>query len=88
MAQYSLLLTMVAQVVGMEADEFIWTVGDAHIYLNQLDQVKEHISRVPTPAPKLEINPNVKSIFDFKFEDFKITDYNPIRPGISYPISK
>lgn len=88
LAQYSLLLSMIAQVLDMEPYEFIWTIGDAHIYLNQLDQVKEHISRTPTKAPTLKLNPDVKSIFDFKFEDIVISDYEPVRPGINYPISK
>jgi thymidylate synthase len=74
---YSLLLAMVAHCVGMEAGTFTHTYGDLHIYENHLDQVKLQLSRDPKDLPKLWLNPEVKSLFDFKFEDIKILDYNP-----------
>lgn len=76
-ASYSLLLMMVAQVTGLEAGEFIHTLGDAHIYLNHMEQIKLQLSRETRELPQMIINPDVKSIFDFKFEDFKLTNYNP-----------
>jgi thymidylate synthase len=74
------MLMMVAQVVGMEADEFIITFGDVHIYNDHLEQIKIQLTREPRPLPKLKINSNVKSIFDFKMEDFELQDYNPHPP--------
>ena len=76
-ASYSLLLLMVAQVTGLEPGEFIHTLGDAHIYLNHLEQVNEQLWRDPRPLPKMKLNPNVKNIFDFKYEDFELIDYDP-----------
>lgn len=76
-ASYALILLMVAQVTGLKPGEFIHTLGDAHIYLNHLEQVKLQLSREPRPLPKMKINPDIKDIFDFKFEDFELTDYNP-----------
>jgi len=80
-ASYALLLMMVAQVTGYEVGDFIHTLGDAHIYQNHLDQVNLQLSRTPRALPKMVINPDVKSLFDFKFDDFKLIDYNPY-PGI------
>jgi thymidylate synthase len=85
-ASYALLTMMVAQVCGLQPGEFIHTLGDAHIYNNHFEQVKEQLSRDPRPLPKMHINPEVKSIFDFKYEDFTLTDYNP-HPHISGKVS-
>jgi thymidylate synthase len=80
-ASYALLLMMVAQVTGYELGEFVHTLGDAHIYQNHFDQINLQLSRQPKQPPKMVINPNVKSLFDFKFEDFELKDYHP-HPGI------
>ncbi|MCL1631777.1 thymidylate synthase [Sporolactobacillus sp. CPB3-1] len=85
-ASYALLTHMIAKVTGLEAGEFIHTLGDAHIYLNHLDQVKTQLERRPRPLPKLMINPDVSSVFDFKYEDFKFIDYNPY-PAIKGEVS-
>ena len=76
-ASYALLLQMMAQVSGLEPGEFIHTTGDTHLYLNHLDQARLQLTRTPRPLPKMRINPDVKSIFDFKYEDFTLEDYNP-----------
>jgi len=76
-ASYALLLLMVAQVCNLKPGEFVHTLGDAHLYSNHIEQAKLQLTRDFRPLPKLKINPNVKSIFDFKFEDFELTDYNP-----------
>lgn len=87
-ASYSLLLMMVAQVTGFEVGEFVWTGADVHLYLNHLEQAKLQISRENDirPSPTIKINPNVKNIFDFKFEDFELVDYNP-HDAIKAPIA-
>jgi thymidylate synthase len=76
-ASYALLLMMVAQVTGLEVGEFVHTLGDAHIYLNHVEQIELQLTRTPRKRPTMVINPNVKSLFDFKFEDFELKDYNP-----------
>lgn len=74
-ASYALLLKMVAQVTGLKAGEFVHTFGDAHIYLNHIVQVKLQLTRKPFPLPEMKLNPEVKNIFDFKFEDFELVNY-------------
>lgn len=76
-ASYSLLLMMMAQVTGLKAGDFIHTTGDTHIYLNHIEQVKLQLSREPRKLPTMKINPDVKSLFDFKYENFELEDYNP-----------
>lgn len=85
-ASYSLLLEMVAHVVGMQAGTFTHTYGDLHIYLNHLDQVNEQLTREPRPLPRLLFNRKVESIFDFTYDDFAILGYDP-HPAIKAPIS-
>ncbi|MBO4614752.1 MAG: thymidylate synthase [Bacteroidales bacterium] len=85
-ASYALLTMMLAQVCGYQYGEFIHTFGDAHIYLNHLEQVHTQLERTPRPLPKMKINPNVKDIFSFKYEDFELVDYNPY-PHIKAEVS-
>lgn len=85
-AQYSLLTHMVAQQCDLEPGDFIWTGGDCHIYVNQCDGVREQLSREPRPLPKLVLKRKPSTIFDYRFEDFEITDYNP-HPPIKYPVA-
>lgn len=85
-ASYSLLLMMMAQVLEIKPYEFVHTLGDAHIYLNHLEQVKLQLTREPRKLPEMKINKDVKNIFGFKFEDFKLINYNP-HPHIQGEIS-
>jgi thymidylate synthase len=85
-ASYALLTRMMAQVTGLKPGEFVHTLGDAHLYLNHLEQVDLQLSREPRPLPAMEIDPTVRSIFDFRYEDFKLTGYDPY-PAIPAPIA-
>lgn len=85
-ASYALLTMMTAQVCGLEAGEFVHTIGDAHLYLNHLEQVDEQLSRAPRPLPRMRLNPDVRSLFDFRYEDFSLEGYDPW-PAIKAPMS-
>ena len=85
-ASYSLLLAMIAQVTGLRAGEFIYTLADTHLYLNHTEQVDEQLSRTPKELPTLWLNPNIKSIDDFTFEDIRLENYDP-HPPIKAPIA-
>ena len=85
-ASYAFLLTMVAQVTGLKPGEFVHTLGDAHLYNNHLDQAREQLTRSPGTLPTLKLNPVVTDIFDFKFEDFEIENYEAA-PNIKAPIA-
>ena len=76
-ASYALLLQMVAQVTGLQTGDFVHTLGDTHIYTNHLEQVKLQLSREPRPLPQMKINPDIKNIFSFKYEDFELVNYDP-----------
>ncbi|MDR0334225.1 MAG: thymidylate synthase [Dysgonamonadaceae bacterium] len=76
-ASYALLLKMMAQVTGLQEGDFVHTLGDAHIYINHLEQIKLQLSRDFRPLPQMLINPDIKDIFSFRFEDFELTNYNP-----------
>ena len=85
-ASYALLTHMLAQVCGLQVGDFVHTLGDAHIYLNHMDQVQLQLSREFRPLPQLKINPSVTDLFDFVFEDFEIEGYDP-HPGIKAPVA-
>ncbi|MCZ6525267.1 MAG: thymidylate synthase [Gammaproteobacteria bacterium] len=85
-ASYALLNLMIAQVVGLRPGEFVHTLGDAHIYLNHLQQADQQLKRDPYPLPTMQINPDVKSIFDFRYEDFELNGYQT-HPPIAAPIA-
>ena len=85
-ASYALLLIMMAQVTGLKAGDFIHTTGDTHLYLNHLEQAKLQLGRTPRPLPTIKINSDVKSLFDFRYEDFELENYNPW-PHISATVS-
>ena len=85
-ASYSFMLLMIAQVTGLQPGEFVHTLGDAHLYNNHLEQAKIQLQRSPRPAPRVTLNPEVKSIFDFRYEDFEVSGYDP-HPTIKAPIA-
>lgn len=85
-ASYALLTIMVAQVCGLEASEYIHTIGDAHLYVNHLEQARLQLTREPKDLPAMNVNPAVSSLFEFKFEDFELTDYDP-HPHIKAPVA-
>ncbi len=85
-ASYALLTMMIAQVCGLEPGEFVHTFGDAHLYLNHLDQARTQLERTPRELPEMKINPGVRDIFSFKYEDFELTGYDPY-PHIKAPIA-
>lgn len=85
-ASYALLTLMVAQVCGFEAGDFVWTGGDCHLYLNHLDQAQEQLGRAPRALPKMSLNPEVKDLFAFRFEDFTLSGYDP-HPHIKAPVA-
>ena len=85
-ASYALLTLMVAQVCGLKPGAFVHTFGDLHLYSNHLDQAKQQLAREPRPLPQMKLNPTVKNIHDFRFEDFDLVGYNP-HPAIKAPIA-
>jgi len=85
-ASYALLTMMVAQVCGLELGEFVWVGGDTHLYSNHMEQVALQLSREPRPLPTMRINPDVKDIFGFKYEDFSLEGYDP-HPSIKAPVA-
>lgn len=85
-ASYALLLQMMAQVTGLKAGDFIHTLGDAHIYLDHIEQVKLQLARTPRPLPQMKLNPDVEDIFSFTFDDFELLNYNPY-PHIAGKVS-
>ena len=85
-ASYALLTMMIAQECGLQAGEFVHTLGDTHLYLNHMEQVDEQLSRTPRKLPTMRINPDVKSVFDFRYEDFTLEGYDPY-PAITAPMS-
>jgi thymidylate synthase len=76
-ASYALLLMMMAQVTGLKPGDFIHTTGDTHLYLNHIEQARLQLTRAPRPLPTMKINPDVKDLLDFKYEDFELENYNP-----------
>jgi thymidylate synthase len=85
-ASYAALTMMMAQVTGLGLGDFVHTLGDAHLYLNHLEQVEVQLARAPRPLPQLVINPDVRSIFEFKYDDFKLINYDP-HPHIKAPVA-
>ena len=85
-ASYALLTMMVAQVTGLEPGTFVHTFGDAHIYLNHLEQVEEQLARDPRPLPTMRLDDRIKDLFEFRFEHFELLDYDP-HPHIAAPVA-
>jgi thymidylate synthase len=85
-ASYALLTMMIAQECRLQLGDFVWTGGDTHLYLNHLEQVNKQLERTPRALPIMKLNPDVKSVFDFKFEDFELVNYDPY-PGIKAPVA-
>jgi thymidylate synthase len=85
-ASYALLTCMIAQVCGLAPGEFVHTFGDLHLYSNHLEQAREQLTRTPRALPRLVLNPDVRSLFDFRFEDIRIVDYDPY-PAIRAPVA-
>lgn len=85
-ASYALLTMMIAQVCDLEPGEFVWTGGDTHLYSNHFEQAEKQLTRTPFPPPQMKINPAVKDIFSFKFEDFELVNYQ-CHPGIKAPVA-
>ena len=85
-ASYALLTMMVAQVTGLRPGDFVHTLGDAHLYLNHLDQADQQLSRRPLPLPTMRLNPAVRDLFEFRYEDFELVDYQHHAP-IKAPIA-
>jgi thymidylate synthase len=85
-ASYALLTLMIAQITGLKPGEFIHTLGDAHLYSNHLEQAALQLERAPRPLPRMYLNPEVKSLFDFRYDDFELLNYDP-HPGIRAPVA-
>jgi thymidylate synthase len=85
-ASYALLTMMIAQVTGLQPGDFVHTLGDTHLYLNHVEQAQLQLTREPRALPKMKINPDVRNIFDFKYEDFTLEGYDP-HPAIKAPIA-
>jgi thymidylate synthase len=85
-ASYALLTLMVAQVTGYQPGEFVHTLGDAHLYLNHLEQASTQLERVPRPLPSMRLNPEIKSLFEFDYDDFELLNYDP-HPAIKAPVA-
>lgn len=85
-ASYALLTLMIAQECGLRPGDFVWTGGDTHIYSNHLEQVKKQLERTPRALPVMKLNPEIKSVFDFTFDDFELLNYDPY-PGIKAPVA-
>jgi thymidylate synthase len=85
-ASYALLTCMIAQVCGLERGDFVHTFGDLHLYSNHVEQAREQLTRTPRPLPKLQLNPDVRSLFDFRYEDIRVVDYDPW-PAIRAPVA-
>jgi thymidylate synthase len=85
-ASYALLVMMIAQVTGLELGDFVHTFGDAHIYLNHMEQVEEQLSRDFRPLPQMKLNPNITNLLDFTYDDFELVGYDP-HPTIKAPVA-